>query len=616
MKLPSLLARLCLTMLCCLSLGLAVPTVSLAQDVKVTDSIFDGGTGKWLKESLEEQKKDIEENKLDANGKRPKRRLLDELCTKLPDDLDERLKKDLLMGDADRDKLHAYYLTTANGLLDEKCWCRLFKKWNLKGKFFSLDVTASEYCPDVTPKKPDGGGKDGPTPAPTPTPPPPGDGKTGGVKEGPRTCPEGLELIDGCVEKHGLKLMLTGDGTATSRSKLSVINPKTGKSSAVELETVCMSLKTKLPPPTEEVAKKEKIYYKIGSAAPSFVAQILNAVDNLDAQNKYVKVPVPLARRKATITQLAIWQHLGGKDKGKNAINRDNVKEDMLKKSGLKSGELTPSEDSRLNDRVDLICEAVDLTCKESTTTTTERRKTKRERPGIPVPENPTGGHTDDGDNPKKPQHPERPQGGGGDDDGGGGGELPKPGCPGEEIVCIPELTTFECENTEYQTMCTVADSTVVCPVDGPITVNVPDKKDCKWRPCDVITIPHVLPRVVKKAGMEDPEQGHKDEARHAKDVEAHNAAVESAKAKAKADNNPRATSLVGAIEPLATTGQDVYIVYLCIAADGTIHDAHTQLVSDDEAKLWDPANFDKKGNQEKRENVIQKYRGAGQTKM
>lgn len=614
MSSSSLLARLCLAMLICLSFSLSVPNISVAQEVKVTDSIFDGGTGKWLKESLQKQKKDIEENKLDANGKRPKRRLVDELCTKLPDDLDERLKKDLLMGDADRDKLHAYYLSDASGLLDEKCWCKLFKKWNLKGKFYSLDVTAAEYCPDVTPKKPDGGAKDGPTPTPTPAPTPT-DGKSGGIKDGPRICPEGLELIDDCVQKHGLKLTLTGDGTATSHSKLTVIDPKTGKSSSVALETVCMSLKTKLPPPTDEVAAKQKIYYRVGSAAPSFVAQILNAVDSLDAQNKYGKVPVPASRLKATITQLAIWQHLGGKDQGKDAINRNNVKDDMLKKAGLKASELTENEDSRLNDRVDLICEAVDLTCKESTTTTTERRKIKKEKPGVPVPRIPTGGRTEDGEKPENPEHPENPKGGGGDD--GGGGEIPRqPGCPGEEIVCIPELTTFECENTEYQTMCTVTDNTIKCPLDGAIPVNVPDKNDCKWRPCDVITVPHVLPRIVKKAGMEDPEQGLKDESRHTKEVEAHNAALEIAKDKAKAANNPRATSLVGAIGPFNITGLDVYIVYLCVKADGSVHDVHTQLVSGDEAKLWDPANFNKKGNQEKREDVIQKYRGTGQTKM
>jgi len=428
--------------------------IATAQEIKVTDSIFANGTGKWLKENIEKYKKDIEENKLDDRGRRSKTRLLDELCTKLPDELDDRLKKELIMGDSDRDKLHAHYLHEVRFLLDERCWCKLFKKWNLKGKFGFVDTTAAEICPELFPTKPKeggGGGKDEPKPTPAPK-----DGPTGGLKE--RLCPKGLRLIDDCV-KEGVSITITGDGTATSRCNISIRDRKSGRTSSAELETVCMSAKTKLPPPTKEVAEKMNISYRLGPAAPAFVAQTLNAVDTLDDQGKFANVPIPLARRKATIAQLAIWQNLGGTGKSKDAINRENVKEDMLKKAGIKPAELSELEDKKLCDKVDLICEAVDLTCKETTTTTTERRKIKRDKPGIPVPEDSPGRPTTDGGRPVKPT-PE--------DGGDGGGERPQkpeqPGCPQHEVVCIPELTTFECENPQYQTMCTVTDTVIECP--------------------------------------------------------------------------------------------------------------------------------------------------------
>jgi hypothetical protein len=591
-----------------------MPGTALAQEIRETDDVFSSSTGKWLIESIEKYKKDIRENKLDPNGKRPNIRLLDELCIQLPEDLDARLKKELTMGDSDRDILHGYHLQMTAILIDGKCWCKLYKKWNMKGKFGFVDQAAAKICPELFPKKPEEGGRgeDGPKPTPTPAPK---DGP-GGVKERTRACPEGFKLIDDCVKGEGISISITGDGTATSHSKLTLRNLKTGKTSSVPIETVCMSQKTKLPPPTEEVAERKNIRYRLGPPAPPFVAQTLNAVDALEQQGKYADVPIPAARRKATITQLAIWQHLGGTGKGKDAINKDNVKEDMLKKAGIKRSELSDDEDKRLEDKVALICEAVDLTCKETTTTTTERPKRKREKPGVPIPDEPTGGTTE------KPRHPDDGDGGG----GGGGDDRPKhpedggdgdePRVPDEEIICIPELTTFECENAEYQTMCTVSDTVVDCPSDGPIPVNVPEKTGCKWSPCDVITVPHVLPRVVKKAGMGDPEERSKDEQRHASEVQAHEAALSSARDAAKAANNPRATSIVGALGPFATTGQDVYIVYLCIAADGSVNEVHTQLVSADEAQLWDPSNFNKKGNQDKREGVIQKYRQPSSAKF
>ncbi len=606
MRISALLVRLCLVLQFSFCL-LLLPPLAVAQEIKVTDALFDKGTGKWLKDSIEKYEKEIKENKLDDKGRRSKTRLLDELCTKLPDELDDRLKKELIMGDSDRDKLHAHYLRETRFLLNEKCWCKLFKKWNLKGKFGFVDTTAAEICPELFPAQPKegGGGKDEPKPTPAPSPSPK-DGPTGGVKE--RFCPKGLRLIDDCV-KEGVSITITGDGTATSHCNILLRDKKSGRTSSALLETICMSPKTKLPPPPAEVAEKNNIHYRLGPPAPAFVAQTLNAADTLDEQGKYANVPIPLARRKATITQLAIWQNLGGTGKSKDAINRDNVKEDMLKKAAIKASELSESEDKKLCDKVDLICEAVDLTCKETTTTTTERRKIKRDKPGIPVPEDPPGRPTTDGGRPEKPTEP--------GDGGGGGGERPEkpeePGCPQHEIVCIPELTTFECENSQYQTMCTVTDTVIECPVDGStVEVNVPYRKECRWSPCEVVPIPHVLPLSVKKDGMENPKVAAPEErARHAKDLAAHNKAISDATAKAKEANAPRATAKVAADGPFVK-GEDLYVVYLCIDSDGKVREVYMQLLTDDEARLWHPDSFHKAGNQEKRETVIQNYRNTG----
>lgn len=564
MKITAPLVRLCLVLQFSLCL-LLLPSIAVAQEVKVTDSIFSNGTGKWLKDSIEKYKKDIKENKLDEKGRRPKTRLLDELCTKLPDDLDDRLKKELIMGDSDRDKLHAHYLRETSSLLDEKCWCKLFKKWNLKGKFDFLASMAREFCPELTPAPPKegGGGKDEPKPSPSPTPK---DGPTGGVKE--RLCPKGLKLINDCVNE-GVSITITGDGTATSHCNILLKDKKSGRTSSAELETVCMSPKTKLPPPTQEVAEKKNIHYKLGPPAPAFVAQTLNAADALEEQGKFANVPIPAARRKATITQLAIWQNLGGTGKNKDAINRDNVKEDMLKKAGIKPSELSEVEDKKLCDKVDLICEAVDLTCKETTTTTTERPKTKRDKPGIPVPEDPPGRPTTGGGRPEKPTEP-----------GDGGGERPekpeKPGCPQHEIVCIPELTTFECENPQYQTMCTVTDTVIECPtfeVGGGDYDGTPLPKKppaCVWQLYS-ITYETAGNRAMPAEGVTRT------------DLEA--------KAQALVGTSPTIASEKEqcAAAPNATAPVDVWLTFVCVEPNGNIKHASVERIPLIDIPRWNP---------------------------
>lgn len=549
--------RLLLVLQFCLLCVVSIPAPAVAQGIDIEGSILDHPTVKWLDSEL---KKRIEEIKKGGGFESERRAKKDNLCLDVPKELDKRLTEDRLEP-SHEELLRQHYLLKTYGVIDDTCWCLRYKKWCKEGtlKRKNLDEIAEKICPHLFPKKPDGGPKEEPKPTPVPTPK---DGTKGGIKEGTRVCPAGLKLIDDCVKTEGISISITGDGAATSHSKLTLKDPKTGNTSSVVLETVCMSRKTKLPPPTDEVAQAKNIHYRLGPAAPAFMAQTLNAVEALDAQGKFAKVPIPAARRKATITQLSIWHQLGGTGEGKDAINRDNVKEDMMKKAGIKKSELTDSEDKRLTDKVDLICEAVDLTCKESETTTTERPKREKEKPGIPITDRPTGGHTDDGgqtgtEKPEKPRHP--------DDCGKPGGGNDEPTHPEEGIICIPELTTFECDNPEYQTMCTVADAVIECPetpVGGDDYDGTPLAKvrPCVWK-LHTVTYEANTGRVMPAEGTS-------------------RTALEKT-AQGLVGTSPKIPSAKDLVTPVPSVAfpVDVWLTFVCVEPDGTIKHAAVERV-------------------------------------
>jgi hypothetical protein len=72
----------------------------------------------------------------------------------------------------------------------------------------------------------------------------------------------GLRLIDDCV-KEGVSITIAGDGAATSHCNILLRDKKSGRTASAEFETVCMPMKTKLPPPAKEVAEKKNISVSI-----------------------------------------------------------------------------------------------------------------------------------------------------------------------------------------------------------------------------------------------------------------------------------------------------------------------------------------------------------------
>jgi hypothetical protein len=293
-----------------------------------------------------------------------------------------------------------------------------------------------------------------------------------------KTCPTGLRLIDDCVQHDDISIVLFGDGTSTSHCTLVLKDKKTGATTTVSLQTACISRKTKHPPPTEEVAQRDNITYKLGPAVAPNIVAILQAADELASQGKLDEVPIPLARRQSTVAQLAIWQELGGTAAGdKDAINRDNLKSDMLLKSGISPQGLTKEEDIKLNDKVDLICEAVDLTCKTANQMPKENIPKREVAETGTVPKPSETQVTDDGSRDKPagvpvPTHNDITEKQPGSEiEESNGGQI------GEEI-CIPALTTFVPEDNDYQTILVLIMTKAKCPSTiRTDTVGMPDEK-------------------------------------------------------------------------------------------------------------------------------------------
>lgn len=182
---------------------------------------------------------------------------------------------------------------------------------------------------------------------------------------------------------------LGGDGTSTSHCQLLLIDKGTGETIAARLNTYCISKKSIKPPPSSGDGQKAHVNYHLGPVAPATITDLVKTSRKLDAEHNFDALPIPSTRRASTIAQLAIWKSLGGTSKSsKDAVNTDSIKADLLSRSNTDPASLSKEEHKQLDDKVALIFDAVDLTCK--TSTTQEDRQTIKE-PEIPLTELPHG---------------------------------------------------------------------------------------------------------------------------------------------------------------------------------------------------------------------------------
>ncbi len=366
-----------------------------------------------------------------------------------------------------RAEVAAVYMKKLNesGVVSKEAWCALYKKiregasgdfHNVKSdEWTEIDKLARSICPQ--PKAEDKG-----------------------IKEGP--CPEGYPLIDGCLgtvqsPAAPCTATLVGDGVNTNNCKLLLTNARTGQQSVADLKTVCASLKTMKPP--QEMEKAKPLQYVLTKPDPA-VVKILKNAKELEKAGAYEGVAFPAKRRLGTISQLAIWKHFGGSAEGSaDAVNPASIKEDLLKRAGIKESALTDEEKKDIDKRVDLIFEKVDLTEKgvpeipgkpvkpdepgRPVKPDEPGKPTKPDEPGKPVkPDEP--GKPVKPDEPGKPTKPDEPGKPVKPEEPGKPTKPDEPGQPTEEIVCIPPYTTFHCLTEGFQDMTVTEMTTTTCP--------------------------------------------------------------------------------------------------------------------------------------------------------
>ncbi len=154
----------------------------------------------------------------------------------------------------------------------------------------------------------------------------------------------------------------------------------------VAVDTICASLKTMKPPPADGVSfvigdyPDKEMWMKL--------SKILAAADDLDKHKGFDDIPLADVRRKRTIAQYAVWMVLGRQCGGPDdQLTKESIGADFLKilsdqaknnpevRHNLEENhELTAAGDIVLNKkqkegldaRVELIFNAVDLTCRRS----------------------------------------------------------------------------------------------------------------------------------------------------------------------------------------------------------------------------------------------------------
>lgn len=238
------------------------------------------------------------------------------------------------------------------------------------------------------------------------------------------------------LRAHPCTIMLVGDGTSTSHCKLLLVDKETGKASETVLHTVCASRKSLKPPANFEDAQKKGLTYHLGKTNNSVLATV-QAAKQLSESGAYEGLAIPAERRQSTVAQLAIWKTLAGKTPASvDAVSTQSIKSDLLSRAKVDPASLSPQENASLDNKVDDIFNAVDLTCKTSTTVTVE------EQPKTPGKGTTGGGLTEEGD--------------GGTDLIGGGGGKTNGGGDTTWYIDVPYGTTFVSDNPQYQDITTV----------------------------------------------------------------------------------------------------------------------------------------------------------------
>ncbi len=136
----------------------------------------------------------------------------------------------------------------------------------------------------------------------------------------------------------------------------------------VRLPTVCASAKTVPPPPAEGgnyrlgAYPDAKLYKKI--------VGILEAAKRPEFQRQFADVTIAPERRQATISQLATWMEIGKQTRvPADQITRDGIKADLLRAAKVSSDSFSRQQVKSLDQGVNAIFMAADLTRKEGLST-------------------------------------------------------------------------------------------------------------------------------------------------------------------------------------------------------------------------------------------------------
>ena len=188
-----------------------------------------------------------------------------------------------------------------------------------------------------------------------------------------------VETLQQFMQSGNNSLTLTGDGSHTDYSFLTVKNNDTGKSFSVKLNTYCISTKTKLPPQTAERTESQHIQYTIANQPP-VISGIEHASSIMNEEGEYKGTA-----DQHTMTQLAIWEENGTHSSNQaDRITPAEIKNDFLKAADIKKSSLTSAETNTLNDRVALMWNKVDRTRKYGEQIAQQDPKTAPQLPGAP----------------------------------------------------------------------------------------------------------------------------------------------------------------------------------------------------------------------------------------
>lgn len=184
------------------------------------------------------------------------------------------------------------------------------------------------------------------------------------------------ETLQDYLAKHHLKMELVGDGRDTLNCTLVLTDPKTGHTICTDLKTFCVSKKHLLPPAAQYDVLKDKLTYTLSPYKNPDLMKIVEAAKRLDAEGKFNNLPISNTRRINTISQLSIWQKMGGKGPSADGINLKSIEKDVLNKVSTSTQTLSVKEKSILRQRLDAICDAIEKTRKTADSIQSENNST------------------------------------------------------------------------------------------------------------------------------------------------------------------------------------------------------------------------------------------------